>query len=56
MRDHNNERGFVHPDLTGRFAIGFTDEDGWFNVLWTDDDDEFMSHCQQVKNTRKLSK
>lgn len=37
MRDHNNERGWVHPLDTGRIAIGYTDEDGRFVCLWTCD-------------------
>lgn len=53
-RDHNNERGYVHPDMTGRFAVGYTDEDGRFVTLWTEDSTEFSWHCERVKQTRKV--
>ena len=36
-RDHNNERGYIHPDLAGRFKVGYRDENGVFVVLWTED-------------------
>lgn len=35
-RDYNNERGYTHPLLMGRYAHGYSDEDG-FHVLWTSD-------------------
>lgn len=36
IRDHNSERGYVHPDLRGQHEIGFRDEDGRFVPLWSE--------------------
>lgn len=54
IRDHNNERGYVHPDLAGRYAIGYVTDAGDFITLWTETTEEYMNHCERVKNTRKI--
>lgn len=37
-RDHNSERGFIHPLDQGRYAYGWRDENHDFSLLWTGDD------------------